>query len=311
MVDETPRLLESRKGLRLRSRRAWSQLAHGTLGRLGLEYRRPQRMAGGRSVPYRFKIRAQVPHWLAREVALVGRWCTVDIDAIIAPPAFSFAADGWHPYSVTLAEFGRNPELSPTETTLARVYRNFLPQNAHEALFASDSPAPEILHRLPARLAGHEWMVRADEVRLALLGQPPVWMLEGHRVFGPVSAEYVQDDFRRLISVYNSIRRHGHLPEISSDPISGYFLVYSGNFRFRLTAGQHRIAALRAIGYRSVRARLALPISVSSEFVGHRAVTLGWATSAGEANRLFDQQLREKGWGVAERWSLVDGSDSG
>jgi len=289
-------------------RKASAQAAHRVLKSLRFEYRRPHRVAGGRPLPYYVNVCGRVPQWLAREVALSGRRCTVPLDAIIAPPAFSYAANGWHPYSETLAEYQRSPTHVFSESTLAKVYTKFLPQSAHEALFATGRVSPQVLHQLPPRFAGHEWFARKHEIDLALRGQPPIWMVEGHRVFGPVSDEYARADYSRLISVHNGIARHGYRPDLAADPISGFFLIYDKDFRLRLTAGQHRIASMKVLGYQQVRVQLALPIAVSIESISLREPTVAWASSVDDVRVLLSEQVYEQGWNMARRWSLQETS---
>lgn len=281
-----------------------SQTAHTTLDAVGLEYRRPRKMPGGRLTPYRLNASARVPLWLSRQVGLKDRWCIVPIDAIVAPPAFSYSADGWHPYSATLGEYSRNSALRYGDSSLARTYGQYLPRNASDALLASDDAIPRILNLLPPRFAGHEWVARHNEVDSALRGHPPAWMMQGHRVFGPVSDEAGRSDFLRLISVYESIKCRGYRTELTVDPISGYFLIDQREFRFRVSAGQHRLAAMKALGFQDVSIRLDLPIAVSCDLLSRRLGLPAWATSVDDVSRVLSEQMYGKGWSMARRWAL-------
>lgn len=292
----------------MKFRRFLSQAVHRALDASGLEYRRPRREPGGRKAPYRLNVGARIPLWLSRQVGLKGRWCVVPMDAIVAPPAFSYSADGWHPYSETLAEYDRSRTLCYPESTLARTYERFVPRNAYEALLAADDSAPEVLHLLPPRFAGHEWVARDAEIDSALLGRPPAWMIQGHRIFGPVSDEQGRGDFLQLVSVYNSIRCRGYRAELAPDSISGFFLIDGEEFRLRVTAGQHRLAAMKVLGFRQVWVRLDLPIAVSCDLFSRREGSAGWAKSEDDVRRVLSEQIYGNGWSMARRWSLDAGA---
>jgi hypothetical protein len=67
--------------------------------------------------------------------------------------------------------------------------------------------------------------------------------------------EKAEQNFSRLVSVYESICRHGYQPTSAPDgEIHGFFLKRAGEYRFIVQSGMHRMAVLSALGYKEIRA---------------------------------------------------------
>lgn len=73
----------------------------------------------------------------------------------------------------------------------------------------------------------------------------------GWQFFGPASDSLVSEEFRRLISVRNSIMKEGYNPRRGGH-MHGYVLEYGGDRKVVVVGGKHRYAALIALGYEEI-----------------------------------------------------------
>lgn len=73
----------------------------------------------------------------------------------------------------------------------------------------------------------------------------------GWQFFGPVSEDLGQLEYKRLISVFNSIKDNGYLPE-QHGFIHGQFLVSDNNWTWVNIGGKHRFASLAALDYKNI-----------------------------------------------------------
>lgn len=168
---------------------------------------------------------------------------------------FSFANDGWHPFVQTLKEYEANPDLTYENSTLFRLYRQFQPKNLQEVLLDGiDFPLVPICTWPPSNLLLKKiWTIKKEEVSEPWKNgrNSQAWIY-----FGPHGREYGQWEFHRLIAVYESIKSNGYDPILSrKTPVDGYFLQKGAVKRFVLLQGNHRVAALKVLGYSWVEAR--------------------------------------------------------
>lgn len=90
----------------------------------------------------------------------------------------------------------------------------------------------------------------------------------GNHNIGPNTEEFGQAEFKRLIGSYEVLREGGYTPDFFVDGyITGYLLIRKDDYRFIASEGQHRIAALAALGYDSFVCRFDLkPWTVQTVF---------------------------------------------
>ena len=157
-------------------------------------------------------------------------------------------AGGHFEHACTACLKTRRPD--DVRAVLAAHYDAFRPTNLAEAYFGENSPDLHPLDQLSPfdrflpwiplirKIAGHD-------------GQ-------GNQSFGPVTSEKLAMETERLTSLLNSLIRSGYHPEgFSQGLISGYFLIRDDQFRFLITEGMHRAAALSAMGISTIRVGIA------------------------------------------------------
>src|SRR5699024_9180882 len=84
---------------------------------------------------------------------------------------------------------------------------------------------------------------------------------DGDPFFGPVSNTKGRLEFNRLVRVFNSIKREGQRVDKQGIENIQAICLYDARFklaRYFIVAGQHRVAALSALGYEEIVIQLAL-----------------------------------------------------
>lgn len=234
----------------------------------------------------------------------------IEINSITSRIGFSFSKDGWHPFVQTLQEYAENSDLRFEDSTLARLYNLYQPCNVQEALldhlqeplkpFCDWPPSYELISRV--------WTINQQYVIAhlnTLKNKPPI---QGWIYFGPHTQEYGKLEFQRLIKVYNSIKNKGYHPELAgSDPVNGYFLQKENNSRFVLLQGNHRISAMKALGYSEadVLIRQGHPAVVDWANLDKWTEDRGGMYSSHNVRCLFDTLLNSSGVQKAQRYGLM------
>jgi hypothetical protein len=228
----------------------------------------------------------------------------VDIDSCTSFPGFSYRSGGWNPHVATLEEYVRSPDLTYEESTLCRRYNNFIPRTLQELFLENESAPMHPLDQLPAvrRLFRYIWAV--NQAVIGRVGHDEVGT--GHNYFGPSTPERGKEQFDRLIRTFRSIEAEGFRPD-EYGPVKGYFLADNDTFRFVVGSGNHRLAALKVLGQKSVTVGL----TRTHPAVIHRSHLDSWATENGgpfaaeTAHALFDKLLTEDGLVKARNLGLV------
>lgn len=258
-------------------------------------------MRGGSHVP--FRIRRFRP---VSPVALVpSSHFKVHMNDVTSYAGFSYHENGWHPHVETLKEYQADPSLRYQDSTLGRLHHVFVPRTLREVFFdATYGPMPP-LDSLPVIRQLYRYIWNVEPKTLRSLG-PDAGSLpgKGSQYFGPHGAFEGEQHFRRLIEVYESIRRDGYRP---SRPIGGYIVASSDRFRFVVSSGNHRLAALRVLGVDRFDARF----TASHVAVVHSEDLDLWTTDRGAllarrtAEALHTMLLHETGWQRAQRLGLL------
>mgnify|MGYP007135777970 FL=1 len=158
---------------------------------------------------------------------------------------YAYTPPGWHYFVAFLRQYETDPDISPKKSVLARYYHRFKPDSLWEAL----TGLPKA--RLPGGLAGlPDW--------------PPLPWLEqtikpanARQHFGPFTPKLIRQQDARCRALFHKIRKEGYRPDRYPDGyIRGYFLRDGRRYRFIVTAGQHRIAVLAALGISTFVARI-------------------------------------------------------
>lgn len=233
----------------------------------------------------------------------------VGLAAITSRVGFSYANEGWHPFVQTLKEYAENKALRYEDSTLARLYRQYQPDNLQEVLL-DDFPRPLYpLYEWPPNndLISRVWVLNQHSVRAYLNSLKSKSNSHGWIFFGPHTEEYGQKEFKRLISVYESIKNNGYQSGLTAmDPVNGYFLKKGSHLRFVLMQGNHRVSALKVLGYTSVDAliRQGHPAIVDRAELHRWTEERGGIYSSCLAENLFDSLFEGSGQQKAQRYGL-------
>lgn len=160
--------------------------------------------------------------------------------------------DDFHHFVETLKEYEKDPNLKYENSILKEYYDRFQPKNLEEGLFSQKGKA----QKLSKGWIGYPWdwdkskmLIFSDRIEDTRPG--------GIHHFGPNNSNFGQEEFERVIDLYRLLKMHEYNPEYFTDGyISGYFLIKGEDYRFVITEGQHRVAALVALGYERIRCKL-------------------------------------------------------
>lgn len=180
--------------------------------------------------------------WAMREL-IYRRIVRIPLERCVNPLAFSYANAGWHYYSAFLREMDSSQGDHQSEMLLHRFYELYQPGAFPSFMFANDYPRSNGRSELE-----QPWLEcqsidhTSDDVHQC----------------GPRSAEAIRADIEQVRFLYEKIKVEGYKPLRYPDGfIRGIFLVrQSGDWRFLVTAGQHRCAVLSHLGVESAWAWL-------------------------------------------------------
>jgi hypothetical protein len=287
---------------------------HSVARRLGFDVY--HHMAGGRHFPFRIwrlpTIGPLQTHsgvlqgsLVAVGVAGVALGFEVDIEHCTSFLGFSYSGAGWNPHVATLQEFIANPALTYEESSLALLHRVYQPMNLQEIFLEDESEPMEPLNELPPARSLFRYLWAVSPALIAKVSHREVEKA-GHHYFGPLSEEKGRAQFDRLIETYGSIEAEGFNPE-QYGPIMGYFIADDSQYRFVVGSGNHRLAALKVLGYTKIPVRL----THTHPAVVHRTRLDTWTTDKGgpfareTAYALFAKLLHEDGLVKAHNLGVV------
>lgn len=221
--------------------------------------------------------------------------------------AFPCNLDSASPYIRTLIEYGEERCESYSNSPLEAFYRNFQPSSAAE-LMGLERPSCSQLSEVSPAGAPSLWRPDRPEQNVAFrqsdiaadnrehgarFGSP-----EGDPFYGPVSPRKGNLEFRRLTAVYSSIRRRGlRVDPNGFDNIRMVCLLSERLNEWKClvaSAGQHRLAALAALGHDDAVVQL-VPEGLGG--VVRRGDVKSWPSvrrgymSEAEALKIFDRMF--------------------
>lgn len=163
----------------------------------------------------------------------------------------AYNQEGWNHFVALLQQYQNNPELKYKHSVLKDYFDRFTPCNRQEQLFEKEDnglpPLSEGWTLLP-------WM-NPDGVLLNP-EESPKSRPGGNHHYGPNSEEFGKKEFKKIIDTFTMIKRFGYHPEIFPDGhIQGYFLKDGNDYRFIVSEGQHRMAALGVLGYKVIQCK--------------------------------------------------------
>lgn len=155
-----------------------------------------------------------------------------------------------HYFVETLRQYEANEHLDYENSYLRQYYKAFQPQNRRDNYLLDREGDIFPLN--------HGWLY--DPWRKP--ANPPLRKERfetrkgGNHNLGPNTEEFGRAEFKRLVHAYNMLKQHGYHPDYFVDGyITGYLLIRKNDYRFVTSEGQHRIAALAALGYKNIVCR--------------------------------------------------------
>lgn len=198
---------------------------------------------------------------------------TVPIEQITNIFACNFGIKGWHPIVETLKEYQQNPQISFRDTTLYRYHKQFTPLNTSQALLEINDDF------LP--LFVYPWGAFTHKT-------PSNKSAQTSRFCGPSSDPFIEEEFQRIISLFESIKTSGYRPwRHHQNQITGTFLFDDqGNRRFVVMQGNHRVAVLATLGWSNIPIRIQPKICTTKVFLSDKNRWQYWNESS-EKQRLM------------------------
>lgn len=216
---------------------------------------------------------------------------------------FGYVRPHWHPFVAQIEQYTFNEDITYNESILRDFFHAFQPQNQYERYFGRQGKQSPPLHKGWAPLP---WFnVKTKHIPL----KPFQTRQGGNHFHGPNTEDFGTSELNRIITAYKLLKKNGYQPEIYPDGyIQGFFLKKGDDYRFVITEGQHRIAALAALGYRTVRCRMApdshYPRCVNIADIAQWPLVKQRMYSTVLANRMFhiffaaDNTKRLREWGL-------------
>jgi hypothetical protein len=167
-----------------------------------------------------------------------------------------------NPFIKTLIDYSSS-NSNYSGSVLENYYNHYCPTSMQSVL-RSDNPSLNKYHPMATVLP---WGISTPEEKLPNICVDPsaeqLLSKEAHKLglkeknnfgwqfFGPVSEDLGLQEYARLISVYNSIKEHGYLPE-KYGYMHGQFLVSDDDWVWVNIGGKHRFSSLAALQYKSI-----------------------------------------------------------
>jgi hypothetical protein len=190
-----------------------------------------------------------------------GSLLDVPVARCIDSMGWSFAADGFHYFTATLREALATGQLKVEGSALDRYYAAFRPRDWHQGLGLADGADTGPLRQMPVDIynAVLPWSGEVQHATMVEgkldLRQVRIPEADFHRC-GPQTPANVRREIERSVACMQKLAAESYAPEIHVDGyIRGVVLRRGDDWRFLVTAGQHRIAALAALDQRTVRVK--------------------------------------------------------
>ncbi|EGR0668465.1 hypothetical protein M2G36_19500 [Vibrio vulnificus] len=179
---------------------------------------------------------------------------------------FSLSEETLHPFVLALKAYERNKNKQDALNLMKKYYSQVQPKNLSEWFGIQGNINT---NKTPPTIGIFPWddlnvEQKAAHVRECAIhdsvtnSKKKIDLNHGWRNFGPVSEDLLQLEVERLIKVYESIKYHGYVRNFDDDGDIGAFVLINGDdWKWCVDwGGQHRIAALRALGYQKVKIKV-------------------------------------------------------
>ncbi len=171
----------------------------------------------------------------------------IEVEKIRTLTCFSYSI--FHPFVETLKEYRTNKKIDVNNTSLAKFYKYFKPENLSQVITGSNNIKE--LRNINKFKFLYPWsaieVTQKPENKLSL-------EKHGSQHFGPVSKKKLKLEYTRLINLYHSIKTNGYNPKSQA---LGYILNDNNSHEVLiLTAGHHRVAVMTVLGYKKIPIQL-------------------------------------------------------
>lgn len=120
-------------------------------------------------------------------------------------------------------------------------------------------------------------------------GHPGVGTEEGCKYFGPVSSRKGRIEYESLCRTFESIKFDGFKRDSGFDgDIGGFLLRRDEDYRLVVSYGHHRLAAVAALEYETIPAKIVHPVVVCRRDAPYWSQVKRGAWTQDEAVRCFD-----------------------
>lgn len=182
------------------------------------------------------------------------------------------------------------------DSILYRYYSRFKPKSLGEALTGSPKQQLTGTFANPPDWPALPWLTH----RLT--------PSDGNQHFGAFTRKSITSHHIRCSYLYRKIKKQGYQPQRYKDGyIRGYFLKYGNKYRFVVTGGQHRVAALAVLGQTTFKARIqpGYPRVVDVNQVNSWPQVTAGVYSPSQARRVCRLYFQLNGLEKAKRLRLV------
>lgn len=232
---------------------------------------------------------------------------TAPLDRIRFQSQHGFAAcpESRSPFVRTMRDYLEGQCMTYTGSCLEHFYNTWQPSSPAEYLQLHD-PVGHWLKTDSPLAAISPWSTSTPDEQFqaiqsamaeenAASGLSGSLVVQGYNHFGSVARKKGKVEFARLVRVTESIRKNGLLVDSAGfDNLQCYLLLDRDDYRFRISQGHHRIAALVALGYKSTTLQLEFRNTIRRSEAGWwPAVRQGWFTRE-EAITVFDRIFEGK-----------------
>lgn len=185
------------------------------------------------------------------------------LDQCLIRNGFSFAKTGWHPFIEAYRDISAHPRnIRFKGSFLEKYYKTWVPDSSSDAIAGFEN-APELLKSIASFTFHAPWMeIRPEERQMMMeriildenrvAGVPELSAKEGYGLHGPVSEKKGEIELKRLVNVYNSIVTDGYDRKNRDGDITAICIEYNREYRFCVMHGQHRTAAVAALGFETI-----------------------------------------------------------
>jgi len=212
-------------------------------------------------------------------------------DKVRGFPELSFSLD-----HATVHPFVLHLQSSSHMDVLAYYYEHIRPETIEDVLGTlSDSDAS--VRRLPALAASLPWIaspslsvVQERKKHAALEAREhntPLSSDDGQSLFGPASPGKLHLEKQRLTNTFKALQRKGFSP-FAHGSLGGYLLAREhGDWAIAIRGGQHRAAALAALGYHILPIRILKKLTVREQECSEWPAVCDGTIAPADAHRIF------------------------